>query len=307
MDLRQLKTFICVAESGALSRASDRLRIAQPALSRQIKLLEKTVGTELFVRHVRGMDLTDAGQILLARISGPLRQLEQSVFEVRSLDKAIHGEVKLGVLPTIINEFSIQLLQYVREKHPNIKLYVKEAYSVNLVEWLQTGELDAGFLYGPASSYHLQSNQLFHEEIGLMSPPGSLPPSNEIDVKDIADLPLALPNRPFGPRLIIDKIAASAGVSLEPEFQVDSFGIAVSMVASGMCHGFMPVSSLSNLVRMEKIEVRRIMPQRAERQLILARSHTSLKSRVTEVVVKSIFSVAKKMREEGSWQTHLQS
>ena len=56
MDLRQLRTFICVAESGSLSRASDRLRIAQPALSRQIKLLEKAVGTDLFNRHVRGMD-----------------------------------------------------------------------------------------------------------------------------------------------------------------------------------------------------------------------------------------------------------
>lgn len=305
MDLRQLKTFICVAESGSLSRASDRLRIAQPALSRQIKLLEKTVGTDLFNRHVRGMDLTDAGQILLSRISGPLHQLEQSIFEVKSLNKDVHGAVKLGVLPTIINEFSVQLLQYVREKYPNIKLYLKEAYSVNQIEWLQSGELDAGFLYGPASAYHLQSNQLFNDEIVLMSPPGQLPPGNEIHVKDIAKLSLALPNRPFGPRLIVDKIASSAGVSLEPEYNVDSFGIAVSMTVGGMCHGFMPLSSLSSLVDAKKIEVRRITPERAERELILARSHNNLNSRVSEVVVKSVLSVAKKMREEGSWRTHL--
>ena len=305
MDLRQLRTFICVAESGSLSRASDRLRIAQPALSRQIKLLEKAVGTDLFNRHVRGMDLTDAGQVLLDRITGPLHQLEQSVFEVKSLDQTIHGEVKLGVFPTIINEFSVQLLQHVREHFPNINVHIKEGYSVNLIEWLQSGDLDVSFLYGPSNAYHLQSNRLFKDEIVLMSPPGVLPPSTEIDVREIAGLPLALPNRPFGPRLIVDRIATSAGTSLNPYFSVDSFGILVSMVMSGMCHGFMPISSLSNLISAGKIEARRILPSIAERELVLARSHVSLNSRATEAVVQSVQVVTKNMREDGSWQTYL--
>ncbi|MGB1960803.1 MAG: LysR family transcriptional regulator, partial [Candidatus Puniceispirillaceae bacterium] len=61
MDIKQLKTFICVAETGSLSAASDRLRLAQPALSRHIKLLEHEIGVQLFERHVKGMTLTEPG------------------------------------------------------------------------------------------------------------------------------------------------------------------------------------------------------------------------------------------------------
>ena len=68
MDLKQLRTFLRVAEVGSLSQASDRLRLAQPALSRQIKMLENEIGVPLFARHGRGMKLTEAGRQLLERI-----------------------------------------------------------------------------------------------------------------------------------------------------------------------------------------------------------------------------------------------
>ena len=77
MDLQRLKTFLKIAELGSLSKASDRLRIAQPALSRQVRLLEDEIGARLFTRHRRGMQLTEAGEVLMQRASGLLRQLDQ--------------------------------------------------------------------------------------------------------------------------------------------------------------------------------------------------------------------------------------
>src|SRR3954453_9193829 len=77
MDFRQLKTFSCVAELGSLSKASDRLRITQPAVGRQIKLLEHELRAELFTRNGRGMVLTEASQRLLARTAGMVRQRAQ--------------------------------------------------------------------------------------------------------------------------------------------------------------------------------------------------------------------------------------
>jgi DNA-binding transcriptional LysR family regulator len=70
VDLKQLKTVIMVAETGSLSKASDRLRLAQPALSRQIKMLEAEIGKNLFIRSDRGMQLTEEGKELVARVSG---------------------------------------------------------------------------------------------------------------------------------------------------------------------------------------------------------------------------------------------
>ena len=80
MDLKQLRTFRAVAELGSLSKAADRLRSAQPALSRHIKLLEHELRVELFVRNGRGMLLTSAGRMLLDRTTGLIRQIEQRDF-----------------------------------------------------------------------------------------------------------------------------------------------------------------------------------------------------------------------------------
>ena len=84
MDFRQLRTFSCVAELGSLSKASDTLRVAQPALSRQIKLLEHELRTELFTRNGRGMVLTEAGRLLLARTAGIVRQIDQIRDDIQS-------------------------------------------------------------------------------------------------------------------------------------------------------------------------------------------------------------------------------
>jgi DNA-binding transcriptional LysR family regulator len=89
MDLRVLRTFIRVAETGTLTEASVQLRLAQPALSRHIKLLENELGVQLFDRSPRGMRLTGAGESLLRRISGPVRQIDQSVVELRSMADGI--------------------------------------------------------------------------------------------------------------------------------------------------------------------------------------------------------------------------
>src|SRR6201996_9023070 len=101
MDFRQLRTFSCVAELGSLSKASDRLRIAQPALSRQIKLLEHELRIELFTRNGRGMLLTAAGQLLLDRTTGLVRQIEQVRDDLQSVGGSPSGRVVLGLVPTV--------------------------------------------------------------------------------------------------------------------------------------------------------------------------------------------------------------
>jgi len=87
LDFKHLKSFQEVAAAGSLSHAADRLRLAQPALSRHISLLEREIGVPLFTRHGRGMHLTEAGAALLARIDGPLRELERAAAEVRTLEQ----------------------------------------------------------------------------------------------------------------------------------------------------------------------------------------------------------------------------
>src|SRR5450756_315684 len=100
MDLKQLRTFRAVAELGSLSKAADRLRAAQPALSRHIKLLEHELRVELFIRNGRGMLLTSAGRMLLDRTTGLVRQIEQVRDDIQSASGRPSGRVILGLVPT---------------------------------------------------------------------------------------------------------------------------------------------------------------------------------------------------------------
>src|ERR1700709_1456847 len=132
MDLKQLRTFRAVAELGSLSTAGARLRSAQPALSRHIKLLEHELRVELFIRNGRGMLLTSAGQILLDRTTGLVRQIEQVRDDIQSASGKPSGRVILGLVPTVSAVLSGRLARRVISEFPDMSLRIAESYGGEL-------------------------------------------------------------------------------------------------------------------------------------------------------------------------------
>src|SRR5690554_6239885 len=102
IDLRQLKTFLTIADKGSFSRAAETLFIAQPALSRQIRLLEEALDVDVFVRLGRGVQLTAAGEVLYERAL--LQDVEQIQADVSAVAGSVTGHVTLGLLPTVSHE-----------------------------------------------------------------------------------------------------------------------------------------------------------------------------------------------------------
>ena len=100
MDLKQLRTFMHVADLGSLSRAAERLHLSQPALSRQIKLLEEEVGEALLKRTGRGVEITEAGQVLAGRASRILSEMERLHADMADYKGRIRGQVVLGLPPS---------------------------------------------------------------------------------------------------------------------------------------------------------------------------------------------------------------
>ena len=303
MDIKQLKTFICVANTGSLSAASDRLHLAQPALSRHIKLLEHEIGVELFVRHVKGMDLTESGEKFLNRVSGLIRQLEQSVDDVRSTSEEIRGNVAIGLLPSINDLFVIRLVERVTRTLPLVTMRLVEGYSGHLIEWLQRGDLDISFLYGPAADLHLRCKELLFEDIVLISPPGSLPTlSARISLTDIAHLPLVLPTRPHGIRILIDHAADKAGVSLNIAVKGDAYNVLKSLVINGHYHSFIPLSSVREEVEAGKLEARIFKAPEIRRHLVLGMSPDRSNTRATNAVIAILAGEIADMIAEGTWK-----
>lgn len=221
MDLKQLRTFIMVAESGSLSSASDRLRLAQPALSRQIKLLEDEIGFDLFIRSGRGMQLTEHGGVLLSRVAGLIKQLDDSIQDVRSLLAEPTGNVVLGCIPTASHVVAGRIAVRVAAELPQVSLRIVEGYAGHLIDWLHRGEVDLAVLYGPSSDLHLRISDIMFEELVLVSPAGKAPEGDEVPVAALGDLNLVLPSRPHGLRLLVEAAAAKAATTINVKFQAD--------------------------------------------------------------------------------------
>src|SRR5258706_7748140 len=127
MDFKRLGYFLHIAELGSLTKASEQLNIAQPSLSRQVRLLEEELGVDLFIRRRRGMVLTEAGELLHTRITGPLRQIGHAFYEVRALPKGGGGNVLLGMPPTVVNILARPLVRAIAATAPKIALRIIDA------------------------------------------------------------------------------------------------------------------------------------------------------------------------------------
>ena len=145
MDVRQLKFFIAVAEELNLTRAAERLKISQPPLTRHIQLLEESLGVQLFLRSPKGMELTDAGAILLkdarnihalvSQAAERAQRADQGLLGV--LDIGVHGSSMLSVVPRLLNQFS--------STHPDVKVILHNAHHIQQIEALKQHRIVAAF------------------------------------------------------------------------------------------------------------------------------------------------------------------
>src|SRR5437016_6839562 len=136
MEIRRLRYFVRVAEDGSLTKAAGVLRVAQPALTRQIRLLEKEIGVALFNRTPRGMQLTEEGEYLRASVAGPLRALELALQNIRSFSSRIEGNFAIGMPASIGDILAKPLAMRMDADFPNIKLRIVEGPTGSLVDWL---------------------------------------------------------------------------------------------------------------------------------------------------------------------------
>src|SRR4051794_28316492 len=143
MELRHLRYFVAIAEERSFTRAAEKLWIAQPGLSTQIRRLEEELGVRLFERHTRGVDLTEAGELLLDRARATLAAAEAARSTGRDLEAGLVGSVRLGVATCAGWSGTSGLLARFGRDWPEVEVTVSESYGGTLVRDLRDGRLDA--------------------------------------------------------------------------------------------------------------------------------------------------------------------
>ena len=237
MDLKQLEYFVRVAELGSFTRAAQVLGVAQPALSRQVRLLEVELRQNLLARNGRGATPTEAGQVLLEHGRGILHQVERAREELARVRSGLAGRVALGLPPSVARVLTVPLTRAFRQKLPEAQLSISEGLSSAMQENLHNGRLDIAVLYKPMPMPGIELQALIEEELLLVQPrPPGLPedpPPPAITLREVAQLPLLIPSRPNALRMHVESEMASIGCQPQIALEIDGVSAMLDLVADG--------------------------------------------------------------------------
>ncbi len=250
MDMRQLRYFVQIVESGSLSKASRQLYIAQPALSQQMARLEDEVGKPLLLRSSRGVAPTDNGEALYHHAKFMLRQLDQALSVARQDSAALSGRVTLGLAPTTVCQLGLPLLQHLRARHPGVLLNVVEGLSGHLEHMTRVGQLDLAVLFSPKAAAELSCEPLLDEDLVVILPAGStLVPAarTALTLREVAALPLILPSPGHGLRRRIALEFDRANLAFDAIAEVDSLPLLMHCVADGLGATIKPMAAIHAL------------------------------------------------------------
>src|SRR6185436_19351650 len=168
LDPRVLRYFLAVAEELHFGRAAARLYISQPSLSNQIHKLERMLGTDLFVRSSRQVELTPAGRALLEEAPLALAALERAAERARLAGEGTAGTVRLGYSPMAGYETLGAILTAVEHDSPNVTVIASESFSAQIPGRVLAGELDVGLALFPAPMRGVRSEPVRAEELALL-------------------------------------------------------------------------------------------------------------------------------------------
>lgn len=217
MELRQLKYYVAIARSGSFKKASIELRIAQPALSRQIGLLEHELGVKLLNRLARGSLPTQEGKLLLERAQQILDMTENVRQELINCGSQVNGDVSIGLMPSLCETVAPELLARVRKALPDVRLHFHEGLSPRLRGLLTEREVDLAVLTLDVDPAYLLLGTAFSEPVSLIGPADDpfLQEDGDIEVAQLSDLPLILTGIPKnGIRDLVDRALQRNAVAL---------------------------------------------------------------------------------------------
>ena len=302
MDFTQLRTLIHVAELGSLSKAADRLRIAQPALSRQIRLLEEELKTRLFERHGRGMVMTDTGREVLSHASRIMAELEEIRASVTDMNATLSGKVVVGMPPTVADIISVQVVAAFRRTHPQIELRFVSAFTGYLLDWLQRGEVDVAVLYDPQPTRSLRSKPLLLESLFQVGPPdASLSVVRAVPFAHLARHELLLPSPRHGLRAIVERCAADLGIELKVSIEADSFQTLKDLVSHGYGMTVLPLAPIHADVAAGRLTAAPLFDPSPARRLVMALPSDRPASRAARFAADTITEVVTDLVDRGIW------
>jgi DNA-binding transcriptional LysR family regulator len=251
VELRHLRYFVAVAEELHFGRAAERLHMAQPPLSQQIRQLEVEIGFDLFRRTKRSVQLTEAGQLFLDRVRVIFTQVDQAIEIGRQANRGDLGQMVVGFVGSAAYNVLPPILQTMRTQVPGVGLELRELTTVQQLQWVAEGTIDVGFVRPPVNLPGLESEVIFQEPLVVALPESHpLCQGETVAVRSLMHEPFIQFPRVLAPGLYdpIISLCQQAGFSPNVVQEAIQMQTIVSLVAAEMGVAIVP-ASLQNLQR----------------------------------------------------------
>jgi LysR family transcriptional regulator, nitrogen assimilation regulatory protein len=259
MDLKQIEYFVRVAELGSFTRASVMLHIAQPALSRQVRLLEVELRQNLLVRNGRGATPTEAGKMLLEHGRGILHQVARAREDLGRVRGGLAGRVAVGMPTSVAKVLTVPLIRAFKQRMPEATLSISEGLSVALSDSLAVGRLDIALLYNPLPAPDLELTELLEEDMVLVQ--NEAQRSKEglpITLRELASVPLVIATRPNALRTLVETEMGAVGKRPSIALEIDGVAAILDLVADNAGSAILPANAVRTTAHPERYCMRPI-------------------------------------------------
>ncbi len=303
LDVRQLRAFLTVAELGNVTRAAEALHLVQPAVSRQLRLLEEDLGCRLFERERHGMDLTNEGRALIGYARRALLELERARAELTAASTEVGGLVTIGLLPSTCDLLASAIVERVSTLHPGIQLRLAMGYAGTLRTWLESGEVDAALLFGVDRSTDLLRQPLIEEALWVVAPHQAKLRSNRpIPFKDLANQGMILPSASHGIRALVDHAAAICGIELQVRVETNSMNIQRSLVLGGHGWTILPPIAVADDLAQRRLCAAPIAEPAIKRTIVLGYAANRSPTAAARLTVDIVRQCARDAIASGAWR-----
>ncbi|EKA7108822.1 tricarballylate utilization LysR family transcriptional regulator TcuR [Salmonella enterica] len=247
MELRQLRYFVRIIETGSMGSAAQDLDIGVSALSQQMSRLENELAIRLLQRTSRGVTPTNAGLAFYSQAQLALRHADDAILAAR--EARLSGHVSVGMAPSTASILGIPFIHAMQENYADVRLHVVESLSGNLERMINTRQIDLAVVFQKDKILRWSARPILEEQLFLIGSHALLAalPDNPITPEQLADIPLIMPSQGHGLRGRLDAVCQEHALNVDIVAEIDGLALLMRAVRGGLGATLQPGAAISHL------------------------------------------------------------
>ncbi|EAO2753336.1 TPA: tricarballylate utilization LysR family transcriptional regulator TcuR [Salmonella enterica] len=247
MELRQLRYFVRIIETGSMGSAAQDLDIGVSALSQQMSRLENELAIRLLLRTSRGVTPTNAGLAFYSQAQLALRHADDAILAAR--EARLSGHVSVGMAPSTASILGIPFIHAMQENYADVRLHVVESLSGNLERMINTRQIDLAVVFQKDKILRWSARPILEEQLFLIGSHALLAalPDNPITPEQLAGIPLIMPSQGHGLRGRLDAVCQEHALNVEIVAEIDGLALLMRAVRDGLGATLQPGAAISHL------------------------------------------------------------